>query len=448
MWDDIYMICNNSLKYPKYLDTNLENYGKIKIGAISGSGMTDWQPTYNTATAFPWFNKLSDSTNIIGENSSYRVEKSSALKGELSLNLNVSSSLNVATAMELHYWPTGSTPGGAGSGYTTLATFGQYFDNYAAANTGGGGINLKETITTAFVTSKLDVGTYYFGLKYFTYAGSTGGLKVTIDPNGTTKSYLHINKAQQAADGRIMNIPLNMPYGENGIKLVDFVKGLQKKYNLVIYPNNTKQNEFIIEPFNNWYNKGELVDFDKYINLDEIIEVIPANNLAVNKLQFGDKLGNDYIALQFSKENTREYAKSYYTDTQNFFSQGDFNVETTFSVTPLTYLTGTGLSGSAEGINPGPPTSYGYYVGNAGYGSSYDACNNTSYFPYTLWAASPDIYDVGQLYQDISLTIPFDGGYAYWKLVPQAGSQYYSVFIQYGGYVYSAANCGYNPYNP
>jgi hypothetical protein len=242
-----------------------------------------------------------------------------------------------------------------------------------------------------------------------------------------------------------MNIPLNMAFGENGIKLVDFVKGLQKKYNLVIYPNNTKQNEFIIESFNNWYNKGELLDFDDYINLDEIIEVIPANNLAVNKLEFGDKLGNDYIAQQFQKENTREFGKTYFTDTQNFFSQGEYKVETTFGVTPLTYVAGTGLSGSAEGINPGPPASYGYYVGNAGWSSAYDACNNTSYFPYTLWASSSDIYSVGQLYQDSALTTPFDGGYAYWKLVPQFGSQYYSVFIQYGGYVYSAANCGYTP---
>jgi hypothetical protein len=319
-----------------------------------------------------------------------------------------------------------------------------FFDQLQQSRSGG--INQTYQLQTEFVTSELiPVGNYYFQIKQRPNDASGPLPLVTMDPQGTTKSYLQVTKALQAADGRIMNIPLNMAFGENGIKLVDFVKGLQKKYNLVIYPNNTKQNEFIIEPFNNWYNKGELVDFDKYINLDEIIEVIPANNLAVNKLEFGDKLGNDYIAQQFQKENTREFGKTYFTDTQNFFSQGEYKVETTFGVTPLTYVAGTGLSGSAEGINPGPPTSYGYYVGNAGYGSPNDACNNTSYFPYTLWASESDINSVGQLYQDSALTTPFDGGYAYWKLVPQFGSQYYSVFIQYGGYVYSAANCGYTP---
>ena len=448
MWDEHYTLCNNSLKYPRYEDVNLENYGTAKISALSGSGMTDVVLVADTFTSVPWYNKLSDPTNIIGTNSSYKVEKASQLRGLLNLNINVSCSVNnmPGTLSANGTWQYRLIETGSSTAYSLQAiqSYIFFFDQLQQSRSGG--INQTYQLQTEFVTSELiPVGNYYFQIKQRPNDASGPLPLVTMDPQSTTKSYLQVTKALQAADGRIMNIPLNMAFGENGIKLVDFVKGLQKKYNLVIYPNNTKQNEFIIEPFNNWYNKGELVDFDKYINLDEIIEVIPANNLAVNKLEFGDKLGNDYIAQQFQKENTREFGKTYFTDTQNFFSQGEYKVETTFAATPLTYVAGTGLSGSAEGINPGPPTSYGYYVGNAGYGSPNDACNNTSYFPYTLWASESDINSVGQLYQDSALTTPFDGGYAYWKLVPQFGSQYYSVFIQYGGYVYSAANCGYTP---
>ena len=39
-----------------------------------------------------------------------------------------------------------------------------------------------------------------------------------------------------------MDIPSNMPFGNSGIKYVDFIRGLQKKFNLVIYPNKTKLN--------------------------------------------------------------------------------------------------------------------------------------------------------------------------------------------------------------
>jgi len=145
-----------------------------------------------------------------------------------------------------------------------------------------------------------------------------------------------------------MNIAQNMPFGTSGIKLIDFITSLQKKYNLVIYPNQTKPREFIVETFNNWYNKGEVRDFNKYINLNEKIEVIPANNLAVNQLNFGDTLDGDYISQQFSKAENREYGKSYYVDTENFFSQGKFEVKTGFASTPLIYLQGTGTSGSAQ----------------------------------------------------------------------------------------------------
>jgi hypothetical protein len=161
-----------------------------------------------------------------------------------------------------------------------------------------------------------------------------------------------------------------MPYGTTGIKQIDFILGLQKKFNLVIYADKTKRNNFIIETFNDWYKKGEIRDFNKYINLDSTIEVIPANNLAVNKLTFGDTLDQDYISQQFSKEANREFGKQYYIDTTNYFSQGSFDVKTTFASDPLIRLAGTGLSGSVGGINPQPTE---YLVGTVRYGYSYNA---------------------------------------------------------------------------
>jgi hypothetical protein len=153
-----------------------------------------------------------------------------------------------------------------------------------------------------------------------------------------------------------MDIPFNMPFGTNGIKQIDFLTSLQKKYNLVMYPSKTARNEFIVEPFNQWYSKGRRWDFNKYANLDEKIEVIPANNLAVNELNFGDILDQDYISQQFSKEANREFGKAYYTDTENFFSQGKFEVKTAVASTQLLQIAGTGVSGSVEGINPTPTT--------------------------------------------------------------------------------------------
>jgi hypothetical protein len=100
-----------------------------------------------------------------------------------------------------------------------------------------------------------------------------------------------------------------MPFGTTGIKLIDFITSLQKKFNLVIYPNKIKPREFIVETINTWYKTGEIRDFNKYINLDKPLSFTPANNLAVNKLNFGDTLDGDYVSQQFSKETNREFGK-------------------------------------------------------------------------------------------------------------------------------------------
>jgi hypothetical protein len=123
---------------------------------------------------------------------------------------------------------------------------------------------------------------------------------------------------------------------------------MQKKFNLVIYPNKLRPKEFIVETFNTWYKMGQVKNFNRYINLDKNIGVTLANNLAVNKLNFGDTLDGDYVSQQFSKGAGREYGKSYYVDTENFFSQGEFNVKTGFASSPLVYLNGTGTSGSTN----------------------------------------------------------------------------------------------------
>jgi hypothetical protein len=150
----------------------------------------------------------------------------------------------------------------------------------------------------------------------------------------------------QAADGRVFNVPYNMPRGTDGIKLIDFIKGIQRKFNLVIYPDKTNLNNFIIEEFNDWYKQGEILNINEYVDLNQGLEVIPANSLAVNKLTFGDKQDSDYISGQFKSKNNRDYGRSFYTDTTNDFSSGEYNVISTFASAPISYLNGTGLSGS------------------------------------------------------------------------------------------------------
>jgi hypothetical protein len=357
-FDDVYLLCNRALKYPIYSGIDLENYGVIKVSPISASGQTDLNIPQNTGTNLPWYNIQKDPSDVIGDNLAYRLDVTSSLKGILNLELKLSGSIG-GPAIEFIVRNTGSLSTTAS--LTTLVNFNQFFrDNtFQAFADGNTGQNQTYSIATEFSTARLDPGTYYFGIQWYDqFNAPYNNFSFVLDPNGKPKSSLEITKVQQAADGRIMNIPLNMPFGTQGIKQIDFITSLQKKFNLVIYPSKTIRNEFIVESFNSWYNKGRRWDFNKYANLNEKIEVIPANNLAVNELNFGDTLDQDYISQQFSKEANREFGKAYYTDTENFFSQGKFEVKTAVASTQLLQITGTGLSGSVAGLAP----SYSCYV--------------------------------------------------------------------------------------
>jgi hypothetical protein len=364
MIDDIYMVCNNSLKYPEYSAVDLETYGKIKIGAISGSGMTNITLASGSWTTLPWYNEFSDPQNFY-QNGAYRVEQTTNLKGALNININVSCSVNnmPGTLSANGTWQIRMLETGSSTPYSTQAvsSYINFFDQLQQSR-GATGINTTYELASEFKFNSIPAGNYYFQLRQSpNNPPPTVQPLVTLDPQSTTKSFLEIREVKQAADGRVMDIPSNMPFGTVGIKQIDFILGLQKKFNLVIYPNRTKLNQFIIETFNDWYKRGEIKDFNKYINLDKNIEVIPANNLAVNKLNFGDTLDTDYISQQFSKAANREYGKSYYVDTTNFYSQGEYNVKTTFASDPLIRIAGTGLSGSVSNINPTPTA---FFAGN------------------------------------------------------------------------------------
>jgi hypothetical protein len=325
----------------------------MRISPFSGSGQTDLVIPASTTTNLPWYNVEKDPSNVVGNNSSYTItlDHSSSVQGILNLNVNLSGSLGGATVY-MYFRETGSLNAVSTTVLSDISNY--FFDRtYAQFAQGDTGQNTTEQVQQKFGSGMLGPGTYYIGISWVNqFSSPYNNFKFTLDPKGQPKSYLEITRVRQAADGRVLDIPSNMPYGTSGIKLVDFISGIQKKFNLVIYPNNTKESEFIVETFNNWYSKGQRWDFNKYINLDDKLEVAPVNNFAVNKLNFGDTLDKDYISQQFAKGANRDYGTLYYIDTQNFFSQGEFNVKSTFASEPLNYLQGTGLSGSVSGSNP------------------------------------------------------------------------------------------------
>jgi len=341
-FDDTYVLADRGLKYPVISGTDLEINGQIEVGPVSGSG-TPLELVSNVTQSLLFTNVYDDpSFSIIATDGEYQpffgdteVISSNGL-GELTLNIGVSGSLTSYPELTLYnqnqdlVFPAEVIP---------LTYMNDYIRRDFVETSG----DKEYTLTQQFNATFKSGSSYEFNIGFVTRGG--GSLDVTIGPGGNTESRLKIKTLNELGDLMPIDMPANMPFGTNGITLLDFLASVQKKFNLQIYPSKTKPRHFIIETFNNWYKQGKVKNFDSFVDLNKNISVTPANNLGMREVEFGDTLDVDFLTQNFKKQNNREFGKSYFRDTQNFFSQGKLEVTTKLGSSPLRYVVGSGTEG-------------------------------------------------------------------------------------------------------
>ena len=438
--NNVYLVCNNALRYPKVDSIDLETYGQFKIGPVSGS--TDIQFNNSVTQSFlPFYNvQTNPGGNIDSTNLEYSLEYDSKLRGFVNLAFEVSSSGASNAVPQFELLVKDLSDNVVGSAPLIQAnTFMQQI-SIADSSQGLSTANEKYTVLSEFNTEMIPSGSYKFFLDIVPFG--SGNLTTFVAPDGDLKSYIQVTKVGNVGEGNTINIGANMPFGTKGIKKIDFITGLQRKFNLVMYPSKTVRNQFIVESFNNWYKEGVQWDFNQYIDLDKPIDVTPANNLAVNELNFGDVLDNDYVSQQFSKEANREYGKTYYVDTENFFSQGNFEVKTSFASSPLVYLQNTGVSGSqvAPNLFISVDDFYWTSVSNFCLGGFYSGNQNRTYATLVDAFGSPQINYESDIIVLVEYSISGCGGglIQQYITIPYGSSQ---GFVQYDSLQY--VDCGF-----
>tara|TARA_R110000782_G_scaffold108664_2_gene197277 strand:+ start:8964 stop:11339 length:2376 start_codon:yes stop_codon:yes gene_type:complete len=79
------------------------------------------------------------------------------------------------------------------------------------------------------------------------------------------------------------------------MKQIDFIKGIIDKFRLVMAPDRTKTNNFIIEPWVDYIATGDVVDWTNKIDLSKDITVEPILYTQKQKITFEDKKGEDFL---------------------------------------------------------------------------------------------------------------------------------------------------------
>ena len=343
--NDVYMICNNNLQSPVY-SPDIETFGEGRVSNVSGS--TPISLTAATSASFA-FTQLDYSYNnklqLTGSFTKYTVDQKSTL--DITLDL----------AFKVTY------TGGAGSGMpswtivwvddaTGLVQDSQVLagpiNNYITTIRDSRVTTITETFNlkgVPLVSATLPTGTYRIFIRYDVYG--TANFSVQLNPDAQNMCQLSIDRVRQLGDQQVIDIPSNMPAGTSGIKVIDFIRSVQKKFNLIIYPDKLNPNQFIVETFNNWYKQGKIKDFNKYINLKDKISFTPANQLGYKKVRFSDADDTDYIETLFKRTNNRVYGESNYYDSGSFYSQGSLDVVSDVLASgPLGRVPGSGYSGS------------------------------------------------------------------------------------------------------
>ena len=396
MWDNIYMLCDRDRQYPLFDGVDLEGYGEVLIRPTSGS-TTDLVLSAGTFSKLNFDTTEDDPSFAMSSNAIYNQPRSSKLRGDIKLNFTISGSDTGTLPYPKFYLQMYDTVD-LSTQTLELEEINKYIrETYSQLDkTGEKTYTLEET----WYYSKQEASTYEFKLKYDN-VGTTPNYTVTIAKDGNTESYIKVTDVQEAADYLVMEIPRNMPFGESGVTCLDFIKGLQKKYNLIITPSKKNVNQFEIETFNTWYKSGDTKDLTQFIKMDKTLKVIPSNTLAVNELEFTDTLGKDYLSRNFNDINNRTYGASIYKDTSNQFSQGKIDVEPVFSSSPLRYIEGSGGTGGST-----PPGGTGYPHSITYNNSSTTICNDGRFIGVAYTNTSSPLAYGQVLYWDSNLTVP------------------------------------------
>tara|TARA_R110000751_G_scaffold86869_2_gene172586 strand:- start:573 stop:2645 length:2073 start_codon:yes stop_codon:yes gene_type:complete len=407
-FDEQYIVCDGGFKTPIYSGLDVSTEGHVTISPISGSSAPNVFSSAGVSASLDFQNviydpsfKMDGSLYTMTDNFGWTGAFSTDVTMKVKLNFLVSGSVSVVSIPQLWFYCKEDPQVGSYQGQKIEL---EYINRVIRQRlTGKAGTGEEEFEIEQVLQVSLHRDVIYDFQLYFEYLDpSVTGAQVILGPDGNAESQIEIYKLNEIADFRIMNITSNMPYATKGITSMELIQGLQKKYNLQIYPSKTKPRHFIIKQFNDWYKEGRTVSFDNFIDLNKKIKVTPANNLGVKNLEFGDTLDLDYLAQDFNKTNNREFGKTYYTDTQNFFSQGQYKVQSEFSSTPLRYVGGSGAVGTGA-ANTG--TSFYLYPG----ATSVAACGGspTLQFYHDGVGTYPVVFD--QIFMDVSLTMPYTG---------------------------------------
>ncbi len=125
-----------------------------------------------------------------------------------------------------------------------------------------------------------------------------------------------------ACNNAITTANINLSANAPQMKVADFLKGIMLQFNMTIY--SLVENEYWIEPLDDWYSKGAVIDISQYTDVTSIeMDRMPLYKKISFKFQDSECFLNKYFSQTFN----RNYGDTTY---QYNYDGGEFAIEVPF----------------------------------------------------------------------------------------------------------------------
>lgn len=223
--------------------------------------------------------------------------------------------------------------------------------------------NLKYNVTSASTASEYYIDVYQNGNLFNTVVGSGTGtyvidtlpqvvglnveytIKIRTNGTNTIASNLvyevsYVSGTSVSVDyltvtysSLAMSLQLDLSANAPVMKIADFLKGIMLMFNMTIY--SIKDNEYWLEPLDDWYSKGAVVDISQHTDVTSIeMERMPL----YKKIQFKFQDSECFLNKNFSQTYNRNYGDTTY---QYNYDGGEFTIEVPFENLLQTKYNGT-----------------------------------------------------------------------------------------------------------
>lgn len=122
------------------------------------------------------------------------------------------------------------------------------------------------------------------------------------------------------------DVKLGLELPEQEQKQIDFISGINKRFNLVVVPDLDEPNTFRVEPIIDYIGKGDVLDWSKKLDYNENINISPTTSVINGTLFYNSEKDEDYGNIEFTKAKNIVYGSQYVQLFRDYKSeQIDFN---------------------------------------------------------------------------------------------------------------------------